>query len=314
MATKNKNIKHTLWVEKYRPQTVDQYIFHDDHLKAAVYRMIADQSIPHLLLSGTAGAGKTTLAQILINTLNVDPTDVLTINASDEKGIDTFRDKVKTFSSSMALGSFKIIHLEEADMLTPAAQAALKMFMEEMNEHVRFILTCNTVSKIIVPIRSRCQEFFFKAADYNDVVESMVTILANERVKFDLDLLDKYVTYGYPDIRKIINILQQNTVEGELLPPNLAGESGDYKFRLIDYIESGKWNDARKLVCSNVSDGEWESVYRFLYENVERAPKFQQVDKWEEAIVVVAEHLYKHSICADPEINAAAMFIRLGQL
>lgn len=312
--SKIKNKTHKLWTEKYRPQNVDQYIFHDTHLKAAVYRMIADRSIPHLLFSGTAGAGKTSLAQILIRALNIDETDVLTINASDEKGIDTFRDKVKTFSTSVALGPFKIIHLEEADMLTPAAQAALKMFMEDMNEHVRFMLTCNTVSKIIVPIRSRCQEFFFKAADYDDVVESMVNILASERVTFDLTLLDKYVTYGYPDIRKVINMLQQNTVNGELLPPNIAGESGDYKFKLVDLVEADKWNDARKLVCSSVADDEWESVYRFMYENLVRAPKFQDASKWEEAIIIVAEHLYKHSIVADPEINAAAMFIRLGQV
>jgi DNA polymerase III delta prime subunit len=212
------------------------------------------------------------------------------------------------------MSSFKIIHLEEADMLTPAAQSALKMFMEDMNEHVRFILTCNTVSKIITPIRSRCQEFFFKAADVNDVVESMVNILASERVNFDLSLLDKYVAYGYPDIRKVINVLQQNTVNGELLPPNLVGETGDYKFKLVDLVESGKWNDARKLVCANVADDEWESVYRFLYENMVRAPKFQDTSKWEEAIIVVAEHLYKHSICADPEICMAACFIRLGQI
>lgn len=308
------NKKHALWTEKYRPQTVDQYIFHDTHLKAAVYRMIADKSIPHLLLSGTAGSGKTTLAQILIRALEIDDTDVLTINASDEKGIDIFREKIKTFSTSMALGSFKIIHLEEADMLTPAAQAALKMFMEEMNEHVRFILTCNTVNKIIVPIRSRCQEFFFKAADYNDVTEAMVNILATERVSFDLDLLDKYVTYGYPDIRKIINMLQQNTVNSVLLPPNAVGEVGDYKFKLIDAIESNRWVEARKIVCANVSDDEWESVYRFLYENIQRAPKFQDVSKWEEAIVIIAEHLYKHTISADPEICMAACFIRLGQL
>lgn len=107
------NKKHALWTEKFRPQTVDQYIFHDPHLKAAVYRMIADKSIPHLLLSGTAGSGKTTLAQILIRALGIDETDVLTINASDEKGIDVFREKIKMFSTSMAMGSFKIIHLEE---------------------------------------------------------------------------------------------------------------------------------------------------------------------------------------------------------
>lgn len=308
------NKKHALWCEKYRPQTVDNYIFHDPHLKAAVYRMISDKSIPHLLLSGTAGSGKTTIAQILIRALNIDETDVLTINASDEKGIDIFREKIKTFSTSIALGSFKIIHLEEADMLTPAAQAALKMFMEDMNEHVRFVLTCNTVNKIIVPIRSRCQEFFFKAADYNDVTEAMVNILASEHVVFDLNLLDKYVTYGYPDIRKIINVLQQNTVNDSLLPPMVVGEVGDYKFKLVDAIESNRWTEARKIVCANVSDDEWESVYRFLYENIQRAPKFQDVSKWEEAIIIVAEHLYKHTISADPEICMAACFIRLGQI
>lgn len=200
------------------------------------------------------------------------------------------------------------------DMLTPAAQGALKMFMEEMNEHVRFILTCNTVNKIIVPIRSRCQEFFFRAADYNDVTEAMVNILASEHVAFDLDLLDKYVTYGYPDIRKIINILQQNTVNDTLLLPAANGEVGDYKFKLLDAVESNRWVEARKIVCASVSDDEWESVYRFLYENIQRSPKFQDIGKWEEAILIIAEHLYKHTISADPEICMAACFIRLGQL
>jgi len=204
--------------------------------------------------------------------------------------------------------------LEEADALTPDAQQALKRFMEEYADVTRFILTCNYENKIIPPIKSRCQHFHFKAADKNDIAEYLINILAQEQVGFDLNLLDKYITYGYPDIRKIVNMLQQNAIEGKLQIPKFEGTSSDYKFKLIDLVERDKWLDARKLVCGNVTSDEWEDVYRFLYENISRAPKFQQKDKWEEAIIVVAEHLYKHSIVADPEINAAAMFIRLGQL
>lgn len=308
------NKKHKLWVEAYRPQSIDEYIFHDNQQKSSIVRMINDKSIPHLLFAGQAGSGKTTLAQILIREMHVDPTDVLTINASDERGIDTFRDQIKSFATSMAIGTFKIIHLEEADMLTPQAQAALKRFMEEMSEYVRFILTCNNVNKIVVPIRSRCQEFTFRATDYNDVAEYLITILANEHVEFDLDLLDKYLVYGYPDIRKTINMLQQNTIDNKLQAPNIGGETGDYKFKLVDLIESDKWVEARKLICANVTTEEWESVYRFLYENISRSPRFSNADKWEEAIVIIAEHLYKNSITADPEINMAACFIKLNQL
>lgn len=306
--------KHQLWCEKYRPQTVDQYIFHDPQQKAAVMRMIEDRSVPHLLLAGVQGSGKTTLAQILIRAMELDETDVITINASDERGIDTFRNTIKNFAMSMAMGRFKIVHLEEADQLTPQAQAALKRFMEETSEYVRFILTCNHASKIIVPIKSRCQEFHFRAADSNDIAEYLIQILSSEHVKFDLDLLDKYLAYGYPDVRKIVNLLQQNSDKGMLQPPVLAGESGDYKFKLIELLELNKWVEARKLVCANVTSDEWEGVYRFLYENISRAPKFAQKDKWESAILIIAEHLYKHTIVADPEINAAAMFISLGQL
>lgn len=308
-------MKHKLWVEKYRPKTIDEYIFQDAHHRAAFTRMINDKSIPHLLLSGPAGSGKTTIAQILINEINIDRTDVLIINASDERGIDTFRDKIKGFAGTFPVGSFKIILLEEADNLTPDAQQAMRRFMEEYSDVVRFILTCNYEHKIIVPIKSRCQHFHFKACDKEDIAEYLVKILAAEKVKFDLHLLDKYIAFGYPDIRKIVNLLQQNSINNRLQPPQVEGNAGDYKFQLIDLIERDKWVDVRKLVCANVVAEEWESVYRFLYENINRAPKFENdKDKWEEAILIIAEHLYKHSLVADPEINAAAMFIKLGQI
>jgi replication factor C small subunit len=306
--------KHNLWVEQYRPKTIEEYIFHDPQQRAAVMRMINDKSIPHLLFSGVQGSGKTTLARILINATGADTSDVLIINASDERGIDTFRDKIKSFATTMPVGSFKIVLLEEADSLTPDAQQALRRFMEEYADVTRFILTCNYENKVIPPIKSRCQHFHFKAADKNDIAEYLINVLAQERVEFELSLLDKYIAYGYPDIRKIVNMLQQNAVDGKLQVPKFEGTSSDYKFKLIDLVERDKWLDARKLVCGNVTSDEWEDVYRFMYENIARAPKFQQKEKWEEAIIVIAEHLYKHSIVADPEINAAAMFIRLGQL
>jgi len=306
--------KHALWVEKYRPKTIDEYVFHDPQQRASFIRMINDKSIPHLLLSGVQGSGKTTIAQILINEMGLENTDVLTINASDERGIDTFRDKVKNFASSYALGKFKVVLLEEADSLTPDAQGLLRRFMEEYSEVVRFILTCNYEHKIIPPIKSRCQQFQFRAGDKNDIAEYLITILAHEKIKFDLAMLDQYLAVGYPDIRKMVNLLQQNSVDGVLQSPQHNSEIGDYKFKLLELIERDKWIDIRKLLCASVIAEEWESVYRFLYENISRSPKFQDKDKWEEAIIIIAEHLYKNAIISDPEINATSMFIRLGQL
>lgn len=308
--------KHALWVEKYRPQTVDQYIFHNEDHKKSVMRMIDDQSIPHILLSGVQGSGKTTLAQILIRAMNLDDMDVLTLNASDERGIDVFRNTIKDFCYSASIGRFKVVHLEEADMLTPAAQAALKRFMEETSDFVRFILTCNHVNKIIPPIRSRCQEFFFKAADMYDVLENMVVMLSAENVTFTLPNLQAYIDAHYPDVRKIINALQQNTTDG-LLGDYAGGSNGgaDYKFALLDMIKSDDWSSIRETLCKSVSDDDWEDVYRLVYQNLSSSPKLNKdKSRWEEAVLIVAEHLHKHSMVADPEINAAAMFIRIGQL
>jgi len=277
-------------------------------------KMIADKSIPHLLLSGVQGSGKTTLAQILINEMDVDETDVITINASDENSVDTIRDKIKSFITTFAMGEFKIVHLEEADYITPNGQGVMRRMMEEYSDTARFILTCNYENKIIPAVKSRCQQFRFKAGDKVDIAEYAADILISEKVKFDLDTLDKYIAIGYPDVRKIVNLLQQYTTDGVLGLPLSDKEAGDYKFKLLDFIERDKWLDARLLCCENVVAEEWEEVYRFLYENLNKAPKFQDKDKWEAGIVVIADHLYKHGIVADPEINAAAMFIRMTQL
>lgn len=309
------NNKHALWVEKYRPTSLENYIFHDDNQKQAINRMISDGSIPHLLLSGVQGSGKTTLAFILVRELGIDPNDVMVINASDENSVDVMRDKIKMFISTIADSPFKVVHLEEADNISGAGQAVLRRMMEEYADNARFILTCNHEHRIIAPIKSRCQHYRFLKHEVNKVTECVAKILLHEKVKFDLDVLDKYVRSGYPDIRKIINLLQQNSVDGQLLSPTSENAEGtDYKIHLLEMIEQDDWEGARKLTCAQVAPEEWEDVYRFLYENIEKSKKFENKDKWESAIVVIAEHLYKHYVYADPEINAAAMFISLSQI
>lgn len=309
------NLKNKLWCEKYRPKTIEEYIFNNSSYHAQVQQMIANKSIPHILMSGIRGTGKTTLAFILINAMELDESDVCIINASDENSVDTVRDKIREFVSTAPLGPFKIVLLEEADYISPNGQAVMRRLMEEFSDNARFIITCNYIHRIIPEIQSRfTAKFHFKAPDKNDIAEYLISILAAERVAFDLDLLDKYIASGYPDVRSIIGSLQQYTVGGTLLPPEGNTGIDDYKFQLITLIERDKWVDARKLVCANVIKEEYEDVYRFLYENIGRSPKFQNQDKWEEAIVLIAQYMYRHTSVADPEINFAALAIELGKI
>ncbi len=309
-------LKNKIWEHKHRPKTIKDYIFHNAKYKAQIEQMIKKQSIPHILLSGVQGSGKTTLALILIEALNIDQSDVLIINASDENSVDVVRDKIKEFVSTSALGQFKIVLLEEADRISAPAQDALRRMMDEFSDNARFILTCNYKYKITLPILSRCtNKYHFKSPDKDDIAEYLINVLAKEQVTFDLELLDKYIAAGYPDIRDILGALQQNSINGVLQPPSDTDITvEDYKFKLLDLITEDKWVEARKIVCSTISREEYDDLYRFLYENISRSPNFQNKDNWEEAILIISDHMYKHTSHADAEINAAAMFIKLGQL
>ncbi|RLD77522.1 MAG: hypothetical protein DRJ15_13365 [Bacteroidetes bacterium] len=306
----------TLWCEKYRPQSISDYIFHDDTHKKIITRMISDGIIPHLLLSGLQGAGKSTLAKLLCVELDLDPLDVLHINASDENSVDIMRDNIKNFISTFAIGKYKVVILDEADYISQPGQAILRHMLENENNDVRFILTCNYENKIIQPLKSRLQQLRFKAPNVNDITELAATILVSEDVTFDLDTLDAYVSVCYPDIRKTINVLQQHTINSALLSPTSnTSESTDYKFALLDLIESGNWIQARILVCDNVIGEEWYDLYKFLYENLEKSPKFKAGNKnWEQGMLLIAEHAYKHELIAAPEINASALLIQLSMI
>ena len=306
--------KHLLWCEKYRPTTLDDYVFHNEAHKKAFTQMVADKTIPHLLLSGVQGSGKTTIAQILINEIGFESADVLIINASDENSVDDMRDKIKNFIGTFAMGDFKVVLLEEADYLTHSAQAILRKYMEDEASTARFILTCNYINRIRPTIRSRSQHYIFKSADKNEITEFAAKILIEENIEFDLETLDKYISVGYPDIRKIVNLIQQNCISGQLLNQAAEVEAGDYKFALLDLISEDKWAEARALACANVPGAEWEGVYRFLYENLEKSPKFAKKENYEPGYVIIAKFLYRHGFVSDAEINAAAMFIELSQV
>jgi len=302
---------HTLWVEKYRPTSVSEYIFHDSNHRTFIEQMIRDKSIPHLLLCGVQGSGKSTIAQILVNHMGLDDSDVLTINASLNRGIDMLRDTVSSFASTVGSGAFKIIHFEEANRLTPEAQDALKAYMEDNCDHIRFIFTCNNSNLIIPPIRSRCQDLHFKAPNADDIAMRLVQMLAAERVKASIEVIDQYIVQYYPDIRKIINAMQQWSTDGKLSAP-MAG-TGEYRLPLIECMKKKDWIGARTFVVQSVTSDQWDDLYRFLYMNIYRVFP-TNTPQWNSAILVIADHLYKHALCADPEINAAAMFIELSAL
>ena len=301
-----------LWVEKYRPKNINGYVFRDDHQKKQVETWIKDKSIPHLLLSGNAGIGKTTLAKILINELGIEEYDVLEINASRTNSVDDVRDKITNFVQMIPFGPFKVVLLDEADYLSPNAQAALRGVMEEYHSTARFILTCNYSNRIIPAIHSRCQGFHVERTDITEFTARVATILVDEAVDFDLETLDNYVKVTYPDLRKCINLVQQNVNEGKLAAPN-KGDQGeaDWKFDMVKLFKAGKITEARKLLCGKIRAEEMEEVYRWLYDNIEI---FGDSTKQDSAILAIKQGLVDHTLVADAEINLAATLIKLARL
>jgi len=299
-----------LWVEKYRPKTVDGYVFRDEAQRAQVNTWIKDQTIPHLLFSGNAGIGKTTLAKLLFNELDINPLDILEINASRTNSVDDVRDKIVNFVQMIPFGDFKVVLLDEADYLSPNAQAALRGVMEEYHSTARFILTCNYPNRIIPALHSRCQGFHIATIDQTEFTARVAEILITEGVTPDLDTLDTYVKATYPDLRKCINMVQMNSVDGVLVAPQ-QGDTGeaDYKLQMVELFKAGKITEARKLVCAQARPEEMEEIYRWLYDNIDL---FGEKD--EEAIIIIKNGLVNHTLVSDPEINLAATLISLARL
>ena len=302
-----------LWVEKYRPDTLDGYVFKDDHQRAQIESWIAEGSIPHLLFSGNAGVGKTTLAKILIKMLGVQDTDVLSVNASKEgRKIDWLRDKLDGFCQTMPFGDFKVVILDEADYLNhQSVQPAMRNLMEQYSQSVRFILTCNYPNKIIPALHSRCQRLHIEKTDMTEFIKRVETILQKENIEFDLETLATYVSATYPDLRKCINNVQMNSLDGKLHSPETTDSSTDYRVEMIDLFKKGKISEARKLVCGQARPEEMEEIYRWLYENVSI---FGEEPQQEKAILIIKQGLVDHTLVSDPEINLAATLIRLSHV
>ena len=301
-----------LWVEKYRPKTMDGYVFRDDHQRKQIATWIKDKSIPHLLLSGVAGIGKTTLAKILIHEIGIEDYDVLDINASRTNSVEDVRDKITNFVQMIPFGPFKVVVLDEADYLSPNAQAALRGVMEEYSQTARFILTCNYPNRIIPAIHSRCQGFHVERTDQTEYTARVATILVEENIEFDLDTLDLYVKVAYPDLRKCIQLVQQNSTEGKLESPNKGDAGGaDWKFDMVDLFKAGKINEARKMLCGKLRAEEMEEVYRWLYDNLDI---FGEETKQNSAILIIKQGLVDHTICVDSEVNLAATLVKLARL
>jgi DNA polymerase III delta prime subunit len=302
----NQNREHTLFVEKYRPVSLENYIG-NQHLKTKVSKYINTGDIPHLLLHGKAGTGKTTLAKLLVSNIDCDQ---MYINASDENNVETVRNKVKVFASSVGFKDLKVIILDECDFLTPNAQAALRNLMETFSKHCRFILTCNFVERIIDPIQSRCQSYQIIPPSKKEVAIHTSNILNTEGITYDNNDIVAMVNSGYPDIRRIINAVQRNIVDNNLVVDTESMVQNDYKLQVLEILQTQDKKFAFKNLRQLLADSQirdYADLFRLLYDEVDSYGKGHIA----EVILTIAKYELSDAQVVDKEINAMAMLIEI---
>jgi replication factor C small subunit len=295
-------INNTLWVEKYRPDILENYVG-NENLKETISKYIEQNDIQNLIFYGPAGTGKTTLAKLLVKNINCD---FIYINASDERGIETIRDKVSGFASTMSFKPLKVVILDEADFLTIQAQASLRNVIETFSKSTRFILTCNYIERIIDPLQSRCQTLKIVPPSKADVARHLCKVLSQENVNYDTDSVVNIVKKQYPDVRKMLNICQMSSKKGELVVDSQTLVSSNYIDQIIELLPNNKsFKQIRQIIAdSNVDD--FEALYKALYEKID-----EYTTRDAEAIIIIEEYLYHANFRIDKEINVMACIAKL---
>ena len=298
-------INNSLWVEKYRPDILDNYIG-NDHLKGVMSKYLKQNDIQNLIFYGPAGTGKTTLAKLLVKNLNCE---YLYINASDERGIETIRDKVSGFASTMSFKPLKVVILDEADFLTIQAQASLRNVIETFSKSTRFILTCNYVERIIDPLQSRCQVLKIVPPSKGEVAKHLFNILSEENTQHNTNHLKDIVNQYYPDVRKMINVCQMNSKDGELELDKQTLVSSNYIDQVIGLLPNKKsFKEIRQVIAdSNVQD--FEALFRALYDRMD-----DYTPRSGEAIIIIEEYMYHSNFRIDKEINIMACLSKLLEI
>ena len=298
--------EHSLWVERYRPTQLENYVG-NEHLKAKVERYIKSNDVPHLLLYGRAGTGKTTLAKLIVKNIECD---YLYINASDENSVDTVRNKVRQFGSTIGFKDMKVIVLDECDYITPNAQAALRNLMETFSKHCRFILTCNFVERIIDPLQSRCQVFEIIPPSKKDVAVHLTKVMDLESITYDNEDLKVLIDSSYPDVRKIINATQRSVVDNKVVMDRQSTIQNDYKLKVLDILKTQDkktaFSNLRQLLADNAIR-DYSDCFRLLYDNVDDFAAGNMAA----VILILARYEQSDMQVVDKEINFMAMLIEL---
>lgn len=305
-----------MWVERHRPNAIEEYVFKDADQRKEVEHWINEGKLPnHVMFAGIQGTGKTSLALMLFKEFGIPKGDICEINASHENGIGVIREKITKFCSTWSLsGGLKYVLLDEVDRMTPEAQDSLKGVMEKYSSSIRFVLTCNNPNRVTPPIHSRIQLYTFTSLNKEEFLIRIGEILTSEDIEVEsLDVLQEYIDCAYPDMRKCVNLLQPRCLTGTLLPMKDDTEAvADYLIEMVNLIQSGRINNARLLVTANARQEEYIDIYRFMYRNLELWGESKDLQG--AAILTIAEYLKNDTLVADREINLAACFVSLEQI
>jgi DNA polymerase III delta prime subunit len=304
-----------LWTSRYNPRTTDDYVWRDPEQRAIVEKWIADRILPHLMLTGRAGTGKSSLAKLCLNLIGIPRSDILVINASRERKVDEIMERIQQFVGCWADNDtgMRYVLLEEADSLSALSQRALRADMETYENAARFIFTANYPERLIEAVHSRCQAFHIEGIDRDQFTLRLADILMQESVDFDIETFDQYVEATYPDMRKALNLCQQNSTTGKLEPlKNSDSGSRDYVVEMANLFRARRFTEARKLIISQVRADEYVDIYRYLYQNLNIWSNDANVQ--DDALIIIRDGLRHHAHVADSEINLSAVLAELARL